>query len=272
MLTEAVAPLLESLHTSADVAVPLASRFNMQKWFQAQGLAPPVHGLPMQRKASMPQMALHAPAAQLRAPAAAAKAQPDADCAGASPRHGSAASSAAGALLCFDFDLTLTDWDAGERLCDELAPELTSLLTSLQMPANFVPVTNTVLAEMSRRGVTRDRLVACLHEMGREVPAASVRMLQVRPPSSAPAGLRARVLSACLPAYVCLICMCYYSATWLPCIHACLDCLDCVRVVWLVQAGGGGGGVAAPWPHALLILPCPALPPPGCCSGLPAAA
>ncbi len=31
MLTEAVAPLLEQLATSADVASPLARRFNMQK-------------------------------------------------------------------------------------------------------------------------------------------------------------------------------------------------------------------------------------------------
>ena len=118
---------------------------------------------------------------------------------------------------------------AGERLCDELAPELTSLLSSLQMPANFVPgapacgaggvhrlllllllppqllpspqlagsaftpphrltaspvppapaVTNTVLAEMHRRGVSRDRLVSCLREMGREMPLAAVRLLQV---------------------------------------------------------------------------------------------
>ena len=67
----------------------------------------------------------------------------------------------------------------GERLCDELAPELTSLLTQLEMPANFVPVTNTVLAEMQRRGVSRDRILATLHKMGGEVPLASVRMLQV---------------------------------------------------------------------------------------------
>lgn len=31
MLPEAVAPLLESLHGCADVTVPLARRFNMQK-------------------------------------------------------------------------------------------------------------------------------------------------------------------------------------------------------------------------------------------------
>ena len=46
----------------------------------------------------------------------------------------------------------------GERLVEELAPELVPMLASLQMPANFVPMTNTVLAEMARRGITRDKV------------------------------------------------------------------------------------------------------------------
>ena len=33
----------------------------------------------------------------------------------------------------------------------ELAPELLPMLASVQMPANFVPLTNAVLAEMARR-------------------------------------------------------------------------------------------------------------------------
>lgn len=37
-----------------------------------------------------------------------------------------------------------------------------------------------VLGEMQRRGVSRDALVSCLLEMGREMPLASVRMLQAR--------------------------------------------------------------------------------------------
>jgi hypothetical protein len=56
------------------------------------------------------------------------------------------ASGCGGVLLVCDFDKTLTDCDAGERLCDELAPELTSLLSQVEMPANFIPVTNTVLS------------------------------------------------------------------------------------------------------------------------------
>lgn len=196
----------------------------------------------MPRNASLPQIKMQAPAARPRAapPAPAARLRPDA-CAAEVLAH----ASSSGTLLVCDFDRTLTDWDAGERLCDELAPELTSLLSSLQMPACFVPVTNTgapgpsarralrcarraafparaaasrpglvpalpappappqcpggpcssacastladtpslpraVLGEMHRRGVSRDRLVACLREMGREVPLPTARMLQVR--------------------------------------------------------------------------------------------
>ena len=53
------------------------------------------------------------------------------------------------ALLLCDFDKTLTDCDAGERLVGELAPELAPQLASLQMPNNFVPLTNAVRAFVS---------------------------------------------------------------------------------------------------------------------------
>lgn len=49
-------------------------------------------------------------------------------------------------------------WGAGERLVGELAPELVPMLASLEMPANFIGMTNTVLAEMARRGITRDKV------------------------------------------------------------------------------------------------------------------
>ncbi|KAI8462493.1 MAG: hypothetical protein J3K34DRAFT_462905 [Monoraphidium minutum] len=74
-------------------------------------------------------------------------------------------------LLLVDFDKTLTDFDAGERLVGELAPELAPQLAALQMPANFVPLTNDVLSEMQRRGVGRDALLAALQRMGAELPA-----------------------------------------------------------------------------------------------------
>ena len=60
----------------------------------------------------------------------------------------------------------------------ELAPELVPMLASLQQPANFVPLTNAVLAEMARRGVSEKVLVSALQKMGAEIPQPSIRMLQ----------------------------------------------------------------------------------------------
>lgn len=51
----------------------------------------------------------------------------------------------------------------------QLAPELAPMLQSLQMPANFVPLTNAVLSEMARRGITRDKVRALAVEQGRQM-------------------------------------------------------------------------------------------------------
>jgi hypothetical protein len=59
-----------------------------------------------------------------------------------------------------------------------LAPELLPWLHGLESPANFVPVTNEILAEMSRRGISRDRLLLELQALGAELPPASGRMLR----------------------------------------------------------------------------------------------
>ena len=105
MLPEAVAPLLEQLHGSADVSAPLARRFDMQKWFAAQGLAPPVRALALPRTASVPQIkALAPPAPAPRAPAVSRLA------ADASATELLRQSATAGTLLVTDFDHTLTAW------------------------------------------------------------------------------------------------------------------------------------------------------------------
>jgi hypothetical protein len=67
---------------------------------------------------------------------------------------------------------------SGERLVAELAPELVPWLASLEQPANFVPITNEVLKEMARRGVSRDKLLTTLQLLGAELPGATLRMLQ----------------------------------------------------------------------------------------------
>ena len=76
---------------------------------------------------------------------------------------------------------------------EELAPELVPMLTSMEMPANFVPMTNAVLAEMARRGIARDRILATLRRMGGEMPLGSLRLLQW----AARAGIDIRILSDC---------------------------------------------------------------------------
>lgn len=53
------------------------------------------------------------------------------------------------------------------------------MLAALEMPANFVPTTNAVLAEMQRRGISRDTILSELRRMGAEIPGPSVQMLQV---------------------------------------------------------------------------------------------
>ena len=62
---------------------------------------------------------------------------------------------------------------------EELAPELVPMLQSLEMPANFVPVTNAVLAGMARRGIGRQQILTALRNMGSELPEESVQMIQV---------------------------------------------------------------------------------------------
>lgn len=60
----------------------------------------------------------------------------------------------------------------------EIAPELLPWLQGMHSPANFIPVTNEILAEVARRGVSRDRLLTQLHQLGSELPTPMVQLLQ----------------------------------------------------------------------------------------------
>ena len=66
-----------------------------------------------------------------------------------------------------------------------MAPELAPMLASIEMPANFVPLTNAVMAEMARRGVGRQQILTTLHKLGQELPEASVNMIKVSDPCAA---------------------------------------------------------------------------------------
>lgn len=181
LLTEAVLPLLQMLSSAPDVRVLLQHRFDMFTWFKR-------HGYPVQALSSDSTHNVAHPREPIKKlPVAAAPSKRvdlTASCgpATAAPRAPVQPSVLSGpqkeVLLLFDFDKTITDFDAGERLVEELAPELVPQLKSLDMPANFVPVTNDVLRELQRRGVSRDRLLSTLQLLGTELPPAMTKLLR----------------------------------------------------------------------------------------------
>ena len=154
ILLEAVVPVIEALVEQSDVTQVLARQFSMQKWFISQGIrAEEEERMPRQK--SSPVLSPWQRQNDFIPP----REKKD-------------------VLLCLDFDRSLTDWDCGERLCDALAPELTSLLSQMESPANFIPATNAVLAEMHRRGISRDSIIRELHQMGsQEFPVSSAKLL-----------------------------------------------------------------------------------------------
>lgn len=101
-------------------------------------------------------------------------------------------------LLC-DFDKTLIDFDACERLIEDLAPELLPAMVSLEEPACFVPITNSILGEVCRRGMGREALVAALQRLGAEVPPASLQLLRLAKQRQ---GVDVRILSDCNSVFI----------------------------------------------------------------------
>ncbi len=82
-------------------------------------------------------------------------------------------------LLLTSFDRTLVDFDVCERLVEQLAPELLAMLVG-QDSASMVGLTNTVLAELQRRGVSRDALIEALQALGcDELTPAACDMLRL---------------------------------------------------------------------------------------------
>jgi hypothetical protein len=65
-------------------------------------------------------------------------------------------------LLLLDLEKSLVDFDVTERVTEDLAPELLPMLKGQGLTESCVPITNTVLAELQRRGVARDQLLCTL--------------------------------------------------------------------------------------------------------------
>lgn len=83
-------------------------------------------------------------------------------------------------------------------MVSELAPELLPWLQGMESPAPFIPITNEILAEVARRGVSRDRLLSALHQLGSELPAPMVALLQWAKQQQMPV----KVLSDCNSVFI----------------------------------------------------------------------
>lgn len=163
LLLEVVLPLLQKITTAPDIRVLLQRRFDMSTWFRQHGYISKHAPCAVTSKAVRPTINITADstAKNLVVPLKVVKPE--------KPK---------GTLLLMDFDKTFTNFDAGERLVEELAPELLPMLTSLQMPANFIPITNTVMRELQSRGVSRDKLLVTLQLLGAEVPLPVIQLLK----------------------------------------------------------------------------------------------
>jgi 2,3-diketo-5-methylthio-1-phosphopentane phosphatase len=170
VLPEAILPLLDQLAAVDDVRPVLHRRFDMPRWLAS-------HGLTLSRAAKTA-----ASPVKRRLRLVPGKAEPEEE-----------KEQISETLILSDFDQTLTDCDAGERLVGELAPELVPMLAALQQPANFVPLTNAVLSEMARRGISEEVLNVALQKMGKEIPSSSLKLLQW----AAQHGVDFRLISDC---------------------------------------------------------------------------
>lgn len=186
LLTEAVLPLLQMLSSVPDVRAVLQRRFDMVNWFKR-------HGYPVD---SWLDGAVHKDSASLNAEIIQAQDSLSAPLSTVSISQASVPESKF--LLLFDFDKTLVDFDTGERVVEDLAPELVPMLAAYESPANFIPITNNLLSELQRRGVSRDKMLTALQFLGGEVPVGVVRMLRLAQRRQVPV----KILSDCNSVFI----------------------------------------------------------------------
>lgn len=201
LLMEAVLPLLQVLANTSDVRSVLQRRFDMTTWFKRNSF--PVDSiLAAAAEAVKQEQAQHAAAAlSALTPMTASAQQPPAPA--VEHVHQAVAGPQLAApikkfLLLTDFDKTLTDFDAGEQVIEQLAPELLPMLVSLESPANFIPITNNLLAEVQRRGVSRDQLLHTLQALGLDFPKASTELLKAAHSQS----VDVKILSDCNTVFI----------------------------------------------------------------------
>ncbi|MEW5298482.1 MAG: hypothetical protein WDW36_001600 [Sanguina aurantia] len=203
LLMEAVLPLLQVLSKEPDVRTVLQRRFDMCTWFKRNGF--PVDTILENAVEAARQERIRggAPAAAPGSVAGSPPGSRSSVVAVAKPATSPLQKRAAGSLvrpflILTDFDKTLTDYDAGERVVEQLAPELLPMLVGLETPSNAIPITNSLLSEVQRRGVSRDALLTTLQRLGSELPLATVELLRV----AHHAQVHVKVLSDCNSVFI----------------------------------------------------------------------
>eukprot|EP00798_Chlamydomonas_sp_ICE-L_P022504 gene22504-29630_t len=172
LLMEAVLPLLQALVPESDVRHVLKRRFNMCSWFKQ-------HSLPIDKiiadaadaaiKEKTMKTALGLPCTPTAAADPVQSASPTTLAPAGAPPAPSVvvpvAQPTKDLLLLTSFDTTLMDCSSGERVVEELAPELLPALIGTS-DSDLLPVMNNLLGELQRRGVSRDQLLSTLQGIG----------------------------------------------------------------------------------------------------------
>lgn len=78
-----------------------------------------------------------------------------------------------------DFDNTILDFDALEKIIGMMAPDILPMWTSIHQPQNFVPMTNAVFGAMQRRGISEETILAAIRKIAtHNFPPGSVATLR----------------------------------------------------------------------------------------------
>ncbi|GLI62617.1 hypothetical protein VaNZ11_005280 [Volvox africanus] len=227
LLQEAVLPLMQVLSKEADVRHVLQRRFDMTTWFrrnsfpidtileQAKELARTERERHLGSGGCAATASLPPPASPMK-PGTPMATGPSSLRSGTSDGRSSRCNKDSSNGRCYtftgprqpaptkrfalvtDFDKTLTDFDAGETIVERLAPELLPMLIGLDARQSYIPITNTILSEIQRRGVSRDQLLTALQQLGGELPLASVELLRMMRGAS----IDVKILSDCNSVFI----------------------------------------------------------------------
>eukprot|EP01026_Neomeris_dumetosa_P014114 TRINITY_DN1505_c0_g1_i7.p1 TRINITY_DN1505_c0_g1~~TRINITY_DN1505_c0_g1_i7.p1 ORF type:complete len:768 (+),score=127.00 TRINITY_DN1505_c0_g1_i7:156-2459(+) len=150
LLLEAVLPLITTLASERDVRTTLNRRFKMPMWFQQNGYSVDI----VQTQESERESCASSPGPQRQA-------------------------DSSSQVLVLQLEHILYSWSPIERLTGELAGELLAMIASFDgSQARSIQINNSVLSEMARRGVSKDRILTMLRIMGSEIHQSVKKLIR----------------------------------------------------------------------------------------------